>query len=60
MHIFIWGIIIALTYIALNTNAVRPDVRVLSKMGQQSIRGSQMPDFGERDCSQSDPGSDIS
>lgn len=39
MHIFIWRIIIALTYIALNNNAVRPDVRLLSEMGQQSVRG---------------------
>lgn len=34
MHIFVWRIIIALTYIALNSNAVRPDVRLLSKTGQ--------------------------
>ena len=39
MHIFIWRIIIALTYIALNNNAVRPEVRLLSEMGQQSVRG---------------------
>lgn len=34
MHISIWRIIIAFTYIALNSNVVRPDVRLLSKMGQ--------------------------
>lgn len=41
MHIFVWRIIIALTYIALNSNAVRPDVRLLSKTGQLSIRGKE-------------------